>query len=411
MIMTLTQEILGERLRDARKSVQLSQEQAASAVGLDRTALTKIESGQRPVNSLELTKLASLYRRDLSELLSNSPLEDDPFVLIGRANTGHCLEADGDVTNSIELLKKAVQLEELLGDRIRELPPSYPMAAPQSFEEAIEQGRELALRERRRLGLGTAPIQDLAELIAAQGVWTSAVSFPDDVSGLFISHRRYGLAVFVNQDHRRARRRFSYAHEFAHVLADRDQAPEPTSKSNAKTFREKRANAFASEFLIPEDGVHETLARMRKGGATRGTSYLWDPVEDEVSEVAVRADPLTIRIGVHDVAFLAHEYKVSYEMAAIRLKDIDVIRKPHLEELLSVKDAGRSLMSTLKLFNPDAEEPSQPYLKWQVVNLALEAYRRERISRGRFIEAVAATGMEPKDVEQLFWIASQGKDD
>ena len=408
MTMTLTQEILGERLRDARKSVQLSQEQAASAVGLDRTALTKIESGQRPVNSLELTKLASLYRRDLSELLSLTPLDEDPFVLIGRADGTACLEADEAVTRSIDLLKNAVRLEELLGDRVREFPPFYPLASPHSFEEAIDQGRELAQRERRRLGLGTAPITDVAELIASQGVWTSAVPFADDVSGLFISHPRYGLAVFVNQDHRRARRRFSYAHEYAHVLADRDQAPAPTSKENAKTFREKRANAFASEFLMPGEGVHDALTRMRKGGTTKSTSYLWDPVQDEVSEVAVRADPMTVRISVHDVAFLAHEYKVSYEMAAIRLKDIDAIRKPHLDELLAAKAAGRRLMEALSLFDSDEEEPPQPYLEWQVVNLALEAYRREKISRGRFVEAVSATSLDP---DELLWIASQGTDD
>jgi DNA-binding XRE family transcriptional regulator len=52
--MTLTQETLGARLREARTNAQLSQDEAAAAVGLDRTALLKIEKGTRAVSGTEL---------------------------------------------------------------------------------------------------------------------------------------------------------------------------------------------------------------------------------------------------------------------------------------------------------------------------------------------------------------------
>jgi len=54
---------LGERLRDARKYVGLSQEEAAAILKLPRTAVTDIESGQRKVEALELARLAELYRQ------------------------------------------------------------------------------------------------------------------------------------------------------------------------------------------------------------------------------------------------------------------------------------------------------------------------------------------------------------
>ena len=56
---------LGERLRDARKYLGLKQEDVASALSIPRTALVDIESGQRRVEAIELTRLAKLYRQSV----------------------------------------------------------------------------------------------------------------------------------------------------------------------------------------------------------------------------------------------------------------------------------------------------------------------------------------------------------
>ena len=57
---------LGERLRDARKYLGLKQEDVAAHMNVPRTALVDIESGQRRVEAIELTKLAKLYRQPVS---------------------------------------------------------------------------------------------------------------------------------------------------------------------------------------------------------------------------------------------------------------------------------------------------------------------------------------------------------
>lgn len=54
---------LGERLREARKYVGLKQEDAAAYLKIPRTALGDIESGQRRVEAIELTRLAKLYKQ------------------------------------------------------------------------------------------------------------------------------------------------------------------------------------------------------------------------------------------------------------------------------------------------------------------------------------------------------------
>jgi transcriptional regulator with XRE-family HTH domain len=57
---------LGERLREARKYLGLKQEDVATYLGLARTSLVDIESGQRRVEAIELTRLAKLYKQPVS---------------------------------------------------------------------------------------------------------------------------------------------------------------------------------------------------------------------------------------------------------------------------------------------------------------------------------------------------------
>lgn len=57
---------LGERLREARKYLGLKQEEVATYLKIQRTALTDIESGQRRVEAIELTRLAKLYKQPVS---------------------------------------------------------------------------------------------------------------------------------------------------------------------------------------------------------------------------------------------------------------------------------------------------------------------------------------------------------
>jgi transcriptional regulator with XRE-family HTH domain len=57
---------LGLRLREARKYLGLKQEDVAMYLNIQRTALGDIESGQRRVEAIELTKLAKLYKQPVS---------------------------------------------------------------------------------------------------------------------------------------------------------------------------------------------------------------------------------------------------------------------------------------------------------------------------------------------------------
>lgn len=63
-------ELLSRRLREAREYLNLSQEEVAKRVGIARAAISLIESGQRRVDALELSKFARVYQRPVNYFTS-----------------------------------------------------------------------------------------------------------------------------------------------------------------------------------------------------------------------------------------------------------------------------------------------------------------------------------------------------
>lgn len=60
---------LGERLREAREYLGLSQQEVADLLKLSRPAVTQMEAGNRKVSTLELRELGRLYRRSYDWLV------------------------------------------------------------------------------------------------------------------------------------------------------------------------------------------------------------------------------------------------------------------------------------------------------------------------------------------------------
>ena len=75
-------EQLARRLREAREFTNLSQQFVAEQTGISRSAISDIERGARRVESLELKRLAALYRMPVDYLLGNEP----PVELAGAAD-------------------------------------------------------------------------------------------------------------------------------------------------------------------------------------------------------------------------------------------------------------------------------------------------------------------------------------
>jgi transcriptional regulator with XRE-family HTH domain len=247
--MTITPAELSRRLRAAREACQLTQEEVARHLEVSRSTVAQIEGGKRAVSSLELDRLAYLYGRDIRELLAESFEEEDALVALFRRHP----EVSGDETmfralrESVSLGREITNLEQLLGiDRDLTAVATYLPPRPRTRMDAVRQGERVAGKERRRLGLGEAPLPDLAELLETQGIRTAQAELPENVSGLTLIEPEVGILVVSNRSHHVLRRRFSYAHEYGHVLLDREQRGTVSRSSERDTLLEVRANAFAA---------------------------------------------------------------------------------------------------------------------------------------------------------------------
>ena len=408
--MDIDQITLASRLKEARVAASLTQDQVAQAVDLPRTAIVQIESGNRAVSTMELAKLAQLYGRSIASFFAESPSsEEDVLVALFRAaqaeNQG--LPWQAEVARYLDICRAGVELERLLDRPPHVGPPSYDLPQPRNVMEAVEQGKLVAGQERHRLSLGDNPILDMSDLINNQNIWASGAELPDDMSGLFLNHSTIGLSILVNFCHPRARKRFSYAHEYAHALLDRRDTATVSREENRRKLPEVRANAFAAAFLLPHTGVWEFLNARFKAGPSLVKETVYDPATEQNAEEirgSRRAAPRSQVLTYEDVAALAHHFGVSYQAALFRLKSLAIVNDTEFTQLREKEQFGRQYLELLHVLDDleghDQRKPDREIVS-QVVHLALEAYRQEEISQGKLRDLSKLLGCSAKKLLTL----------
>ena len=358
----MTPQELGSKLKQARESVGMSQADVAAALNLTRTAISQMESGKRAVSTLELSQLAALYHCPVSAFFEASDAEEDVLAVLNRAlpDFGARDAVKKQVSRYLNWCREGHNLERILGRGRRSVLPAYTPPVPKDSWQAVQQGEAIARQERKRLDLGRAPVPDMARLIRTQGIWASVAAFPDGISGLFLSHTSIGMAIFANAAHSRSRKRFAYAHKYAHALMERDAPVTLSQAANASEPAQQRANAFATAFLLPADGIAALLESFGKGKQ---------------------------RVAYYDVAMLARHFGVGYLAATYRLKNLRHISPAECATLAEKADMSRAYLRQLDylsdLEGTDDESTIQRALRGDIIYLALEAHRREEISRGK----------------------------
>ncbi len=238
-------------------------------------------------------------------------------------------------------------LRQLIGVEPGSGPPVYEMRLPGTAGDAVMQGEEVAEQERSRLGLGNAPVSDVSELIVTQGIWASGVTLPGDASGLFLRHPSIGLATLVNSSRSKGRMRLSFAHEYAHALLDRSRGVAISSTGNSFELVEQRANAFASAFLMPGDGVQAQLHSLGKGRPSRQDHTIFDTAGGGCFEATQRPPARSQRITYKDCAMIANHFGVTYRAATFRLKSLQHISGRECGIILDREQFGRMYLEAL----------------------------------------------------------------
>ncbi len=402
---------VGQRLRALRKAAGRTQGEVAADIGVSRATVAQMELGNRAIKVSEVERVAEAYRADVQQLLapSRSPRGGDGILdsLVGSVSALEAVREE--LGRSAATCRALTEIEKILAvHAYGARPPIQALPAPDSPWEAVHQGYATAAEERRRLNLGDGPIRDVDEILAVVGVRPCKLALPDGVSSLMISSQETGFMVVANKDLPVEERRFQYLHAYAHVLLDRDVGSCACQRRDAEALPELRASAFASRFLVPEQGLERYLQSLGKdtlarAGGTRRQIYS----ERKASSLAERRVAVSGRhrrgaalCGPVEIALTAGYFGASSLLICHALRDLGFISRSDLDDLASrvVEEDTQRTRAALEL---PAWGPERNAFRTRLLVLASDALAQGLISRQRFEVILEQTELPLSDRQGL----------
>lgn len=341
---------VGKRVAQARADLGLTQAELATRLGVARSTLAEMETGQRKISADELYRLSDLLRRPLERFFAPGETATlFAFRLGGEEVSEAAREALVRLDNRLSHLRS---LERFCGVVIR---PRTPRYHTERWASPVVAGRSIAREERRRLQLGSVPVRNLREVLEERaGLLTFGEYVPGGEFSAAFGSDGERSAILINVAHVRGRVLFGLAHEYAHALTKADGAHVDLRSSQANED-EQFAESFAANLLMPLDALE---------GA----------VEDSGVEPK--------DISADQVLMLASRFGVSFAAMLDRLEHFDLVARSRGAEL---RKAIKPIARSRELGLPDPREEFRP-LPETYERMALLAFHRGRITRSRLAE-------------------------
>ena len=357
------------RLRLDRR---LTQQDLAAKAGLARVSLGKIERGTVIPRARTLDALAKALAVPVGELVTPvRPLESVRFRARAQVHAREQILAEVS-----KWLDAYAGLEAELDER---LPFRFAEGTSASRHDSPE---KLAQAARQAVGLGPGePVRDICGLLEENGVKLLLLETNrDSFFGLSVGPRDRGPAVVVNTWDRISVERwiFTAAHELGHLLLHQDEYQRQATDLPTET--ERAADAFASEFLMPE------TAFAAEWGGTRG-------------------HPLLVR-----VLKVKRIFRVSYKTVLYRLVEsgretaavwraLQVQHRRYFGKTLRKTDEPEALQKSEFAWNwSRSGEPAglseHDFVEDRLSRLVRRALEEERISLGRAAEILGLSRNE-----------------
>jgi Zn-dependent peptidase ImmA (M78 family)/DNA-binding XRE family transcriptional regulator len=355
---------LGERLRVARGAAGLTQEHAAEKLGVARTTLVAIEGGDRQPRPEELVALAALYGVGVHSFLRPTAVRVDLVGQFRRKSTGRAGKADREGVQALTLLHDLAAAYVELEHRLHKVTPiDYPPERRPGRGRLDKQAEELAAELRSRLGLGLGPIPDLVGLLELElGLRVFVRALPSSIAGVYAFHDELGACVLLNRLHRRARRRWTLAHELAHFLTTRRE-PSIAFTLVGKHPDDVFADAFAAAFLMPSATVRRIF-------------------DEYVGQEG--------RFSARHLILGAHRLGVSVEAFTRQLERLELLPQGTYD---SVKDRGLDEEAVQRVLGSQEEgESTEPGAR--LLMLAAEAHEQGLYSEGQLADMLVMDRVE-----------------
>ena len=343
-------EELGERVARARNAARLNQQELASKIGIDRTALTKVESGKRGIDALELARMATILGRPIEWFVSRPSKAAAGRRDVRRKEVMD--ESPADI--ALEGLARDVDLLQELGVLATQKP-----FTPGKKAKSAKDAEAVARAFRKHAGVADGPVWDLQRVAESVGLYAFSVDLGNDnLDGSYLASSVQGGVALINGGTPSGRRRFTMAHELGHHVFQDPYSSEWIVDLSARS-RERLINAFAIHFLLP--GLATKKRWKQLGG------------DEEPRSAAII---LAAEFGLSWTAVCSHLCSLGHFTQRVqRQLELDPPRRhDYLELGISVRD--------------DLNPPSVPPAYAQAV---LKAYKSHKITRARAFEMLRDT--------------------
>lgn len=341
-------EEVGSRVALARERAGFTQQFLGDRLGLHRSAVTRIELGQRQLDALELSRIAETLGRSVEWFLTEPP----PSIASHRDGVSD----DADVRRLEEELENVARDVELLIEVGSLSTASQLLPSGVTSLEEAERGAQSA---RELLGVDTGPLIDLQSAVETVGLLPFSFDLgPSIIDGGYVRVGDCGVAL-VNGTSDPGRRRFTLAHELGHHLLADEYTPD-FGLGSTRSERESLINAFAIHLLLPRASV----------------TSRWEELGGEIE------DPRRRLIQI------AAEYQVSWTAAISHAATLGLISRDEFGLLEVRRPTPADYFELGVRFDTELEPIALPVAYAQA---ALRAYRRGVLSGDRVVELMRGT--------------------
>lgn len=348
---------LGERLKQARNTLGLTQGQVSELTNLGSSTLSEFESGTREPKLAQLKRLADAYRRPLDYFLADSEPAREVVLWRERPASPRAEELQ---CRLLTLARQYHKLEMLCEERRAHELPRYE-GSVEGFDRS--DAIRLAHDFRGKMGLGDRPGLVLLKVLEEHcKLKVFHMAFEPHGSAACTIDPEGGASILLNANHNRQQRNSDLAHELFHLLTwEVFRKADPITESTAPTHEEKLADLFAASLLIPEEALRIAVDSVR-GSRTN--------------------------LGLDDFYDIARQFDVTAEMLLVRMQY--VFRIP-TDNIRPVIDLARE---QAKYWEHRDIEPQPPERPARFNSLADRAFRKALISTGVYAEAMGISRRE-----------------
>lgn len=338
--------LLGRRVAQAREDAGLTQTDLGRAVELDRSAISRLEQGERKLNVPELVQIAGALKRPLSYFVA------DPVPAVVSRRSDAAPTHATTLRLDLELEQFAADIRGLLHRGLLAARERIEYRTPRDHTEA----EHTATAIRAQVGLETGPIDDLGQVCEELGMYTfSAHLGAQGADGGCVEVETgtctAGAAV-LDGDIAAGRRRMTLAHELGHWLFGDAYDSEATSNAEGMIY------SFAIHFLAPRAGVSKVWNEHRT----------WEPRDRALAVAAI--------------------FRLSWSAAVNQLRNLELV---NFDQYRSFREHEPTPGDYLRLKLNWREECAAPYLSPSLTAAILNAYVDGQLTAARSLELLRGT--------------------